>query len=287
MLLTVIRVRQGEPVKYKLLALDLDGTTLTSQHEILPQVNKEIQRIKDDVVVLLVTGRHHTAAKPYHHELGLDTPIISCNGTYIYDFNNESIVKENALPKDKAKQFLQLARQYRLNMVMYVTDAMTFSSENPIEYMKALEAWAEDFPAAIKPEIRRIASFEHELEQNDYIWKFVVEGDIEQIESFTQLPFIQDEFSGEKSWSNRIDFANKGNTKGARLAEYIQTIGIKPSEVIAIGDNHNDISMIELAGLGVAMANADDVVKCAADILTPEGNDGQGIADIISTYFSA
>ncbi len=95
-------------------------------------------------------------------------------------------------------------------------------------------------------------------------------------------------FPGEKSWSNRIDFANKGNTKGgARLAEYIQTIGIKPSEVIAIGDNHNDISMIELAGIGVAMANADDVVKRAADILTPEGNDGQGIADIISTYFSA
>ncbi len=45
--------------------------------------------------------------------------------------------------------------------------------------------------------------------------------------------------------------------------------------------------MIELAGIGVAMANADDVVKRAADILTPEGNDGQGIADIISTYFSA
>lgn len=274
-------------MKYKLLALDLDGTTLTSNHEILPQVKQEIQRVKDDVVVLLVTGRHHTAARPYHHELGLDTPIISCNGTYIYDFSSDTVVKENALPKEKAKQFLQLAHQHQLNMVMYVTDAMTFSSQKPIEYMKALEAWAEDFPVAIKPEIRRIASFEQELALNDYIWKFVVEGDIEQIESFTRLPFIQNEFSGEKSWSNRIDFANKGNTKGARLAEYIQTLGITPSEVIAIGDNHNDISMIELAGLGVAMANADDAVKRAADISTPEGNDGKGIADIISTYFRA
>jgi len=55
--------------------------------------------------------------------------------------------------------------------------------------------------------------------------------------------------------------------------------------VIAIGDNHNDISMIQAAGLGVAMANAEDAVKAIADQVTKEGNNGQGILDILQQYF--
>jgi Cof subfamily protein (haloacid dehalogenase superfamily) len=272
-------------VKYKLLALDLDGTTLNSAHQILPSVKQEIARIKQDAIVLLVTGRHHSAAKPYYYELELDTPIISCNGTYMYDYHRGVILAENSIPKANAEKFVELASQHQLKMVMYVTESMTYSRTAPVDYMVKLEQWAQGYSDALKPSIRRIDSFQTEIASAEYVWKFVVEGEINDVRAFAEDPFIASAFSGEKSWSNRIDFSNVGNTKGARLAQYLEQIGIKPAEIVAIGDNHNDISMIELAGLGVAMSNADEDVKRMANIATRESNDGLGIAEIIATYF--
>lgn len=272
-------------MSYRVLALDLDGTTLTSDHQIIPAVREAIQQLKSQIMVLLVTGRHHTAARPYHHELGLDTPIISCNGTYIYDYQTNSVLAENAIPHDVGMQFLQLAKAHELNLVVYVTDRMSLSSTKPIAYMSVLERWAAQCPEAVRPQIVRVESFEEELANSQYIWKFVAEGDIEKINEFAQLDWIQEHFTGEQSWHNRIDFSRKGNTKGARLEAFLAQHNIKTDEVIAIGDNHNDISMIQLAGLGVAMANAEDAVKAIADRVTKESNNGQGILDILQEYF--
>ncbi len=272
-------------MSYRVLALDLDGTTLTSDHQIIPAVREAIQQLKSQIMVLLVTGRHHTAARPYYYELGLDTPIISCNGTYIYDYQTNSVLEENAISHDVGMQFLQLAKQHDLNLVVYVTDRMTLSAQKPIAYMSMLEHWAKQCPEAVRPEIVRVDSFEEEIENSEYIWKFVAEGDIEKITAFSKLDWIQANFTGEQSWHNRIDFSRKGNTKGSRLQAFLAQHNIPLSEVIAIGDNHNDISMIQAAGLGVAMANAEDAVKAIADQVTKESNNGQGILDILQQYF--
>ena len=96
---------------------------------------------------------------------------------------------------------------------------------------------------------------------------------------------MQANFTGEQSWVNRIDFSRRGNTKGARLSEFLAQHQIDPAQVIAIGDNHNDISMLRMAGLGVAMANAEDEVKAVADRITQESNNGQGILDVLQEYF--
>ena len=274
-------------MSYRVLALDLDGTTLTSDHHIIPAVRDAIRRLSSHYMVLLVTGRHHTAARPYHHELGLTTPVISCNGTYVYDYQSNSVLTESAIPHDLAQQFLTLALQHELNLVMYVTDRMAFSANNPIAYMTVMERWAEQFPSDIRPQIVRVPSFEAELASSDYVWKFVAEGDLEKIAAFTQLEWVQANFTGEKSWANRIDFSRRGNTKGARLSEFLAQHQIDPQHVVAIGDNHNDISMLKLAGLGVAMANAEDEVKAIADQVTRESNNGQGILDVLQEYFGA
>jgi Cof subfamily protein (haloacid dehalogenase superfamily) len=271
---------------YDVLALDLDGTTLTSSREILPVVRDAIRRIRHQVMVLLVTGRHHTAAYPYYQALQLETPIISCNGTYVYDYQRQQILAENAIPHVQAAQFIALAQQHHLNLVMYVTDRMTFSKTQPIQYMTVLEQWAQQFPSSSRPRIERIDDFYAEMQRHQYVWKFVIEGEIADVEFFAGLPYIRDHFTGERSWSNRIDFSNKGNTKGARLKEFLQQHEIDPRRMIAIGDSDNDISMLQLAGLGVAMANADAAVKQAADCITQDTNDGLGISQIISDYFA-
>jgi len=271
---------------YKLLALDLDGTVLNSVNKVSASLRKTIQSLSKEVMVVIVTGRHHTAAQPYYNELGLTTPIICCNGTYVYDYQSKSVLSENSISKKNASEFISLAEQFSLKKVMYVKDTMTYSQDQPIAYMEALQEWALSYPEADRPSIRQISNFQEELETASYIWKFVVEGDGTEVEQFSSLPFIKQQFMGEKSWSNRIDFSRAGNSKGNRLSHFIKDYDIQAEQVVAIGDNHNDISMIEFAGLGVAMLNADPTVKKSANQVCQTNNDDQhGLAQLIDRIF--
>ncbi|OAJ94732.1 Cof-type HAD-IIB family hydrolase [Vibrio bivalvicida] len=266
---------------YKVLALDLDGTVLTDEHTIHPEVKRAIQEAKQHCKVVVVTGRHHTAARPYYYELELDTPIICCNGTYVYDYANEKVLKQNSINKEDAQIFIELAREFQVKMVMYISDAMTYSNYNPITYMQALESWAEGAPKAHRPKIYKIDSFSETANQTEHVWKFVVEGCPSSVERLLEHPWVKRQFNGERSWSNRIDFAAKGNSKGLRLAEYVSELGYHANHVIAVGDNHNDISMLQYANLGVAMRNADDTVKSHAKLVCSTDNNQDGLARLI------
>jgi len=269
---------------YQVLALDLDGTVLNSEHAIHPEVRAAIREAAEVCHLLLVTGRHHTAAQPYHETLGLKTPIICCNGTYIYDYQRQQVLTENAISKQNAVQFLALANQLQMKIVLYTTQSMLYSRHQPIEYMIAMEAWAMQFPSEKRPDIRKIDSFEQEINDAQHIWKFVIEGEPENIAKIAALDFVKNNFSGEQSWSNRVDFASKGNCKGNRLRSYLKEHGYQPQQMIAIGDNHNDISMLELAGLSIAMKNADENVKKVADLVTLTDNNQSDVARLIREY---
>ncbi|MEZ9863379.1 Cof-type HAD-IIB family hydrolase [Vibrio breoganii] len=268
---------------HKLLALDLDGTVLNSLHTISPELVETIKHIAQTVHVVIVTGRHHVAAKPYYDQLGLSTPIICCNGTYIFDYQNDSVITENAIDKEIAAEFIQLSQAHNLKMVMYVRDAMLYSRERPIEYMEALLKWSQTFPENQRPNIHKVDDFQDEAQASEYVWKFVVEG---EVDTFAKLSFVQTHFNGERSWIDRVDFASTGNSKGNALTGYIEPLGIKLEECVAIGDNHNDISMLKTAGLGIAMKNADDTVKANASLVTEKNNDDEaGLADLLRQLF--
>lgn len=272
---------------YKLLALDLDGTVLNSNNEISLPLLQTINQLSDDIVVMIVTGRHHTAAKPYYDQLKLKTPIICCNGTYLYDFQTANVIRENSIPKEQARAFLSLCDQYQLKKIIYVTNSMLYDESNPMKHMETLRHWAQSFPENDKPSILKISDFETPIRDSEYVWKFVIEGEDKNVQSFFENSFIQQQFSAEQSFVNRFDLAHKGNTKGNRLIEYIESLGIRAEQVVAIGDNHNDISMIEIAGLGVTLNHAEEAVKEAADFVIKTNNDDQhGLANFIQSIFS-
>lgn len=269
---------------YKLLALDLDGTLLNAEHGISPYLVETVKQLSKKMHVIIVTGRHHTAAQPYYRELGLDTPIICCNGTYTYDFKNDVVVQENAIHKDVAAEFITLSEQHSLKAVMYVKDAMLYSSQRPTAYMAPLLQWAKSFPEHQQPNIRQVANFHHELRNTEYVWKFVVESD--DMDAFLDIDFVRNNFNAERSWVDRIDFASMGNSKGTALTHYVEQIGISLDECVAVGDNHNDISMLKAAGLGVAMKNADQAVKDAANIITEKThNDAFCLSELFLRLF--
>lgn len=269
---------------YKLLALDLDGTVLNSAHTINPRLKQAIQTISQTHHVMIVTGRHHVAAQPYHAELGLTTPIICCNGTYIYDYQAQQVLSENSIDKANALKFIRLADQFKLKLVMYSRDSMLYSRQQPVMYMEKLLEWANSYPVEDRPSIVKVDSFIDALKDAEYIWKFVVEGN--DLDNFLQTELVQAHFNGEQSWVDRFDFANKGNSKGNALSRYAADLKIDVKAMVAVGDNHNDISMLKLAGLGVAMGNAEPEVQQHAQLITADNDDQDALADLLLSTFS-
>jgi Cof subfamily protein (haloacid dehalogenase superfamily) len=268
-------------MKYQVIAFDLDGTLLNRQGQILPTSKKIIQHCLDKgLKVMLVTGRHHTAAYPYYHELNLTTPMICCNGTYVYQPQTDQVLSANPLSLSQAKTVVQLAEKYGLHLLMYSRDAMSYAVLN--EHMRKFSQCVQHCPPYVRPHLCQVSDFHALLDDKETIWKFV----ISHPERDTMLKAVQalspTEFSCEWSWVDRVDIANAGNTKGARLLELLNSWHIAPQHVIAFGDNHNDISMLSAVGLGVAMGNAENEVKQQADLITLS-NDEDGIASVLAT----
>lgn len=271
-------------MRYDLLALDLDGTTLSSQGRVLPKTHAAIDRLRArGVDVVLVTGRHHVAARPFHADLGLDTPAICCNGGYVYDFAEERVTVGTPMTRDQARRLLDIGRRHGVHGLVYTSDAMNYEIENA--HMRRFIAWAATCPDAVRPTIRRVDDFARLIDDADAIWKFLISHDDRaRLDAWTAEAERSGEFAIEYSWANRLDVVPAGNSKGLRLVEWAAERGIPAERIVAIGDNHNDRSMIVMAGRGVAMGNAEADVKAVADLVVAD-NDHDGIAEAIATLW--
>jgi Cof subfamily protein (haloacid dehalogenase superfamily) len=270
-------------MKYRMIALDLDGTLLDTHGAVRPSTKAAVAAARDrGVDVVLVTGRHHVATRPYHVELGLGSPAICCNGTYVYDFAGARVVIGAPMSKPQARDVLELCRRHDVHCLLYVENAMTFEVANA--HVQRLCNWGDGLSPDVRPDIHRVDSFENTIETASHVWKFVVAHDDPSVLSAWQIDAARSGgLSIEASWTNRLDVVCAGNTKGMRLLKWATTRGVDPSEIIAFGDNHNDLSMVASVGLGVAMGNGEDALKAVAQLVTG-GNDSDGIAETIERF---
>ena len=117
---------------YQAIAFDLDGTLLNSKGQILDSSKQAIQAARNKgIKVILVTGRHHTAVKPYYYELDLDTPVICCNGTYVYQPQTDEVLAANPLSAAQAEKVISVAEQYGIHLLMYSRNTMNYMQLNP------------------------------------------------------------------------------------------------------------------------------------------------------------
>lgn len=270
---------------FRLIALDLDGTAIDSDRLIRPSTEAALREARDrGVDVILVTGRHHVAAGPYHHELRLSAPAVCCNGTYLYDFAARRVIAGAPLDKDQARAIVAAGRSAGLKLLVYSGEAMNFEVED--DHLRTLRAWADGRPPEIRPRLRLIDDFDRLIDDEPIIWKVVVSHDdpaivrgaVDTMRETMDLAY-------EWSWSDRVDIARAGNSKGARLLEWATSRGIAAGEIIAFGDHLNDVSMLQAVGLGVAMGNAEAAVKAIAGHVTGN-NDEDGIADALRRFLN-
>ncbi|SHH28656.1 Cof-type HAD-IIB family hydrolase [Tepidibacter thalassicus] len=264
-------------MKYRLIVTDMDGTLLSDHKEISEENKKALKKAQDmGINVAIATGRIYTSAKYYANLLGLNTPIIACNGAIIREEKTGKTIYENIITREDSLKIFDVCSRYDIYYHFY-NDSGFYCKElnySSLEYSK----WNESQPKEDRLNIQVMDNPLETIKNTDDILKFVIiDDDLEKLDEVMEELKKIDTVEVSKSWYNNIEIMNKGVNKGLavkRLAEYF---GIKKEEIITFGDNFNDLSMIEYAGMGVAMGNAEDIVKEKANFIT-SSNKESGVA---------
>jgi len=267
----------------RVIALDLDGTLLTPTKTLLPSSLQALARAREaGFTPLIVTGRHHVAIHPFYQALALDTPAICCNGTYLYDYQAKKVLEADPLPVDQALKLIDMLNEHKVHALMYVDDAMVY--ETPTGHVLRTMNWAQSLPPEQRPVFTQVNSLAQTAREVNAVWKFALtDEDSAKLNAFALEVEQQLGLECERSWHDQIDIARQGNSKGKRLAQWVASQGLSMQDVVAFGDNFNDISMLQAAGVGVAMGNAADEVKAHANVVIGD-NTTDTIAEFIYTH---
>lgn len=270
-------------MSYRLITLDLDGTLLNNQKQILPESLLSLKQARDaGYEVMIATGRHHIAIHPFYQALQLTTPAICCNGAYLYDYPNSKVLVANPIHTQQALEVIKRLQSHQLYGLMYVDDAMLYQQSG--EHIQRSHVWSESLPKNQRPVLTHVDSLELAAKNVNAIWKFAVSSeDIAKLHHFADEIERDMGLSCEWSWHDQVDIAQTGNSKGKRLAEYAASRGINNNEIVAFGDNFNDMSMLDTVGLSVAMGNSADEVKAHAKQVIGD-NEQPSIAQFIQQH---
>ena len=258
---------------YRLLAIDLDGTLLT------PRPHKHIsertrlalrQAVEAGMTLVIATGQNLAVLQNTCGDLPLNAPQIIENGAVIADIEGH-IYHERYLPSEHILPALELLRASGFNRAYHTIHRVYVDQQTP----RAREWYRPPVPPVIEVEdVARLYPLP--------CIKVVGIGVEERIRALRST--FEQRFAGKlyvtQSSFDLIEFLHPGVSKGHALQQIAADLGISSEEVVAFGDNHNDIGMLRFAGLGVAMGNAHDEVKAEADYVAPS-NAEDGVAVVI------
>lgn len=268
---------------YKLLVTDIDGTLLNSAKEITEPTKKGIYDLIDKgIKFVIATGRVYPAAKWPYIDLGIDGPIITCNGALVKDTKTGEIIYERPLKNDLARKVSAICASYDVYCHYYTENAI--HAEKYEFIFKRFAELSKTVPKEKFVETELLTNYSDFLERGQTLYKmgiFCDESDASQ-RMMAEISAIEG-LSCYKSLANSFDVMAEGVSKGDAIAQLNKHYSIPREETIASGDNENDIAMIKYAGLGVAMANAVDAAKEVADFVTVS-NEEDGLLHVINKF---
>lgn len=274
----------------KLIALDIDGTLLTYKSELTPRTRAAIEAAQaNGVKVVLVTGRRFGSAHQLIQELQLDVMLISHNGALTKDVVTLETLGYHPLNVELAQQVLQAGREFG-------ADAICCDDPHGHGVM-VLEGISENNRALH----RYLSKYRHAVREVENLLHYLDHDPIQMMFSGCCDPM--DEFAEQlqAAMGNQIqlfktryraldltilDALSSTASKGDSLAEIVAQHGIAREEVMAIGDNFNDLTMLRYAGTGIVMANAEEELKQMGFELT-DSNEADGVAKAIEKYLLA
>ena len=266
-----MKLQTDRAVEYRLLALDLDGTLIGESPEISARSAQAVQEAaRRGVKVTLATGRTYRAAKPYAEQLGIVTPLICCQGAQIRDPVTGEVISETGIDREIALEVLRYARDNGYHANACADDEI---------YMAELTPEGKFYSERAKIEPNIVGDLTEWLDRD--VLKLVIVTD-----EPTTLKIVEElsEGFGERlyvtrSFPNYAETINPNVSKGKALKYLAKRLDIPLENVMAIGDDLNDIDMVATAGLGVAMRNsAPEVISNARFVTGTVEEDGAAAA---------
>jgi Cof subfamily protein (haloacid dehalogenase superfamily) len=250
-------------MKYKLIALDVDGTLLNDEYVLTEKTKYAVKRVHDaGAQIVLCTGRSPQNTIPLLTELGLEGIVITHNGAATVQSKDRSILHEVAFRPEEINPFIKYCREYKAHFAL----------------CSSLELYVEEFNEETK------AMYD----------KFMIEPIMTKDASMLEIAMVKLSVYNEDSVMDRIeaewramnsplsiirsghrfiDIMHAEASKGHALRRLAEDAGIKQEEVMAIGNYYNDSEMITYAGLGIAMDNSPELVKLQANEITSSNNE--------------
>ena len=267
-------------MEYKLLALDLDGTLTNSKKQITPHTLETLIRAQQEkgLKIILATGRPTYGVAPLANALQLDKFggfILAYNGGEIINWRTHEIMYKNLLDHDVLPYLYECAKKNDFAIVTYENEYVL--TEKPNDEYVLKEALLN---------VMKIKKVDNFLEAVRHpIAKCLIVGEptrlaILEKEMQEQLKDRMGVFRSEPYF---LELVPKGIDKARSLSVLLEELELKREELMAAGDGFNDLSMVRFAGMGVAMANAQDVVKENADFITLS-NDEDGVAYAVEKF---
>ncbi|MER2862683.1 sugar-phosphatase [Morganella morganii] len=264
----------------KLIAIDLDGTLLNSHHQITPAVSAAVTRAKEKGLhVILTSGRPFNSILPYLRELGLDKAnhyCISNNGAVIHDAETGEPVIETLMDFEDYRYFEALARDINVHFHVLSNGEM-FTTNRDISHYTLMDAYLTQTQLHYRP----LAEMDSEMQFSKFM---MIDNPLRLNEAAGYIPQVSfDSYNILRTAPHFVEISAKNATKGQAVALITEKLGLTPDKVMCIGDQNNDISMLEYAGVGVAMGNAADHIKQKSGYVTTS-NDEDGVAAAIEKF---
>ena len=280
-----------------LLALDLDGTLLNSRGHISDRNRIAIDNARGQGVhVALVTGRRFRDSRPVALELGLDVPLISHNGALTKHAATLQTVCVLPLPVDAAREALQLGRRAEADALLsddhdglgvlvydhlrggntaahkYISWARRIHGEeegsNAVQQVTSIEDYLDHDPIHL--------SFSGGCEEMDEL-EGILKSELGSTAKVLSTKYLEQDFT-------LLDIVNPAASKGAGVAAAAAELGVVREDIMAIGDNFNDLEMLLFAGTGVVMANAPLSLREIAGLHPTASNRDDGVALAIEQF---
>jgi Cof subfamily protein (haloacid dehalogenase superfamily) len=269
-------IRQVTFVNIRLIVTDLDDTLLRDDQTISDRSVATIRRATQRGITLAIaTGRMFPSALPYARLLGLSGPILCCQGAQIADIESGGQISVTTVPQALAQDMLHFAEDKGLYIQYYSTDHYYF--EKTCDQSEYYRRTAGVTGIALGRKASEALDFEP--------IKMLIIADPSDIRA--AYDEAVERWGGKLeiaiSRSNYLEITHPEANKGAAMALLAERMGIPLEQVMAVGDALNDLPMIRRAGFGVAVANASEQVKGAADAMTGSNRE-DGVAQAIEQY---
>lgn len=264
----------------KMVICDMDGTLLNSNLEISQQNLQAIADLREKGIrFCIATGRPEQLVKEYIEPLRMKDPMIMYNGSVIgHPFEKEKLY-ELKLENNDMKAIIEYCEENDVIYMPYTKDKIISKPNYRVDFFeKRNESLAEKNKCVFK-DIRNI----DDILDNSVNKILIIENNEEKFKKVNEFVNKFEQFEVASSQKGFIDINPKGASKGNALRILANHFGYKLDEIVAFGDQDNDVSMLEVAGISIAMANASEKAKNAADYIT-DSNNNSGVAKWINEH---